>query len=63
MNNQFALDQKSGPSQTGLALDQISDEEPVRVRAFRAVALWLGMAVLGMVLALLWAQHQRSTLI
>lgn len=31
--------------------ERISDEEPVRFRAFRVAALWLGMAVLGVVLA------------
>jgi len=43
--------------------ERISDEEPVRFRAFRVAALWLGMAVLGVVLALLWRSIGRSTLI
>ena len=37
-----------------MPFENTSEEEPRRSRPFRAVALWLGMAVLGAVLAVTW---------
>jgi TolA-binding protein len=50
----FALDQDVGPDEADLPPDNISEEEPRDLRPVRAVALWLSMAVLGVLLAFVW---------
>jgi hypothetical protein len=54
IDKHFGLDEEFGPKETDVPLDHIKEEEPVRFRLFGVVGLWLGMAVLGVVLALLW---------
>jgi hypothetical protein len=54
IDKHFGLDEESGPKETDLPLDHIEKDEPVRFKPFRIAALWLGMAVLGVVLALVW---------
>src|SRR5207249_398332 len=51
IDRDFALDQDVGPDEADLPPDNISKEEP---RDVRAVALWLSMAVLGVLLAFVW---------
>jgi hypothetical protein len=54
IDRDFALDQDVGPDEADLPPDNINEEEPRGLRPVRAVALWLGMAVLGVVLAFAW---------
>jgi hypothetical protein len=49
-----ALDEAVGPDEADLPPDDISDEEPAGFRPVRALALWLSMAVLGVLLAFGW---------
>jgi hypothetical protein len=53
-DKEFGLDEEVGSDEADLSLDNAIEEEPGHFRPFRAVALWLSMAVLGVVLALVW---------
>jgi hypothetical protein len=48
------IDDEFGPESSDLSRDHTSEEEPVPFRPLRAAALWLSMAVLGIMLALVW---------
>jgi TolA-binding protein len=54
MDKEFGLDEDVGPDEPHLALDTMSEGEPRSLRPVRAVALWLSMAVLGVILAFVW---------
>jgi len=54
IDRDFALDQDVGPDEADLPPDSISEVEPQGLRPVRAVALWLSMAVLGVLLAFVW---------
>jgi hypothetical protein len=54
IDKEFEVDEEFGPEMTDLSLDNAIEEEPRHFRPFRVVALWLSMAALGVVLALVW---------
>jgi hypothetical protein len=50
----LGADEEFAPEETDVGLDHIHDEQPVGLRPSRVAALWIGMAVLGVVLAFAW---------
>jgi hypothetical protein len=54
IDRDFALDQDVGPDEADRPAYNVCEQEPRRFRPLSAVALWLGMAVLGTVLAVVW---------
>jgi hypothetical protein len=55
MDKEFGPDDDVGPDEPDFALNNnISGEEPRSLRPVRAVALWLSMAIVGVILAFVW---------